>query len=114
MKGVARMGASEPELRVLMVAALDGDARAYRALLGDLRLRLGAFFVRRLPGSPAEADDLIQETLIPIPTRREPYAPRQPFTPWLFAIARYKLADHFRRVGRRNAAPLDEDAPELA
>jgi RNA polymerase sigma-70 factor (ECF subfamily) len=108
------MGASEPELRALMVAALEGDARAYRALLGDLRLRLGVFFARRLAGSPAEADDLTQETLIAIHTRRETYDSRQPFTPWLFAIARYKLADHFRRVGRRGAVPLDEESPELA
>jgi RNA polymerase sigma-70 factor (ECF subfamily) len=114
MKGVGSMGASEPELRTLMVAALDGDARAYRALLGDLRLRLGAFFVRRLGGSQAEADDLVQETLIAIHTRRETYDPRQPFTPWLFAVARYKLADHFRRVGRRGAAPLDEEALEIS
>jgi RNA polymerase sigma factor (sigma-70 family) len=108
------MGVSEPELRTLMVAALEGDARAYRALLGDLRLRLAAFFMRRLGGSQAEAEDLVQETLIAIHTRRETYDPRQPFTPWLFAIARYKLADHFRRAGRRATAPLDEEAPELA
>jgi RNA polymerase sigma-70 factor, ECF subfamily len=108
------MVASEPELRALMVAALDGDARAYRALLGDLRLRLSAFFARRLGGFQSEAEDLVQETLIAIHTRRETYDRRQPFTPWLFAIARYKLADHFRRAGRRAAVSLDEAAPELA
>lgn len=108
------MGASEPELRALMVAGLDGDARAYRALLGDLRLRLSVFFARRLGGSGGEAEDLVQETLVAIHTRRETYDRRQPFTPWLFAIARYKLADHFRRAGRRATAPLDEASLEIA
>jgi RNA polymerase sigma-70 factor (ECF subfamily) len=108
------MGASEPELRALMVAALEGDARAYRALLGDVRLRLSAFFTRRLGRSEGDAEDLIQETLIAIHTRRETYDRHQPFTPWLFAIARYKLADHFRRLGRRGTVPLDEAGVELA
>ena len=108
------MGASEPELRALMVSALDGDARAYRALLGDLRLRLSVFFARRLGASEGEREDLVQETLIAIHTRRETYDRHQPFTPWLFAIARYKLADHFRRVGRRGTVSLDETAMEFA
>ena len=45
-----RPGASR-ELKVLMIAALDGDGGAYRALLGDLRLRLTAYFGRRLQGA---------------------------------------------------------------
>jgi RNA polymerase sigma-70 factor (ECF subfamily) len=36
----------------------------------------------------------------------------QPFTAWLYAIARYKLADHFRRRRARPTVPL-EDAGEL-
>ncbi|MBV8681754.1 MAG: sigma-70 family RNA polymerase sigma factor [Caulobacteraceae bacterium] len=108
------MGASEPELRALMIASLEGDARAYRALLGDVRLRLSSFFARRVGHSEGDAEDLVQETLIAIHTRRETYDRRQPFTPWLFAIARYKLADHFRRVGRRGTLPLDETAFEVA
>jgi RNA polymerase sigma-70 factor (ECF subfamily) len=108
------MSASELELRALMIAALDGDARAYRALLGDLRLRFGAFFARRLGGANAEIDDLVQETLIAIHSRRETYDRTQAFTPWVFAIARYKLADHYRRTGRRRSAPLEDAGPELA
>ena len=108
------MGASEPELRALMIAALEGDARAYRALLGDVRLRLSAFFARRLGRAEGDAEDLVQETLIAIHTRRETYDRRQLFTPWLFAIARYKLADHFRRVGRRGTVSLDETDLEFA
>jgi RNA polymerase sigma-70 factor (ECF subfamily) len=29
--------------------------------------------------------------------RRDSYDPEQPFTPWLYAVARYKLIDYLRR-----------------
>jgi RNA polymerase sigma-70 factor (ECF subfamily) len=108
------MQTSDPELRALMLAAMEGDARAYRALLGDLRLRLAGFFSRRLGGADAEVDDLIQESLIAIHTRRETYDRTQPLTPWVFAIARYKLIDHFRRNGRRVSVPVEDVADVLS
>ena len=54
----------------------------------------------------------MQETLIGIHSRRATYDPAQPFTAWVYGIARYKLIDEFRRVKRRASVPLDE-APEL-
>jgi RNA polymerase sigma-70 factor (ECF subfamily) len=108
------MQTSEAELEALMLAALDGDARAYRALLGDLRLRLAGFFRRRLGGADAEADDLVQETLIAIHTRRETFDRAQALAPWVFAIARYKLVDHYRRRGRRVSVPIEDVQQELA
>ena len=53
---------------------------------------------RRLVGSREEAEDLVQETLIGIHSRRATYDPNQPFTAWVYGIARYKLIDEFRRV----------------
>ena len=107
------METSEGELKVLMIAALDGDGRAYRALLGDLRLRLAAYFGRRLRRDPDDVEDLVQETLIAIHTRRGTYDRAQGLTPWVYAIARYKLIDHYRRAGRRVFVPLDDAVPEL-
>lgn len=101
------MAATEAELKSLMVAALGADRAAYRTLLEHLRGRLQVFFRRRLE-TPADMDDLVQETLIAIHTRRETFDPAQPFTPWLYAIARYKLVDHLRRAGRAITVPLDE------
>jgi RNA polymerase sigma-70 factor (ECF subfamily) len=106
------MQTCEPELRALMILALDGDGRAYRALLADLRLRLAGFFARR--ADAAEADDLVQDTLLAIHTRRETYDRRQPLLPWVYAIARYKLVDALRRRGRRAQAPLEDVEHELA
>ena len=51
----------------------------------------------------APAEDLVQETLIAIHSRRATYDPGQPFTAWVYGIARYKLIDEFRR---ESAAPL--------
>ena len=107
------MPTSEGELKVLMLASLDGDAGAYRALLGDLRLRLAGYFGRRLRRDPDEVDDLVQETLIAIHTRRETYDRTMALTPWVHAIARYKLIDHYRRSGRRMFTPIEDAENEL-
>lgn len=107
------MQTGEPELKGLMLAALDGDALAYRALLGDLRLRLSAYLGRRLRQAPDDVEDLVQDTLIAIHDRRATWDRTQPLLPWVYAIARYRLIDHYRRQGRRVHVPLDDAAQEL-
>lgn len=104
------MQTPEAELKVLMLAGLAGDAAAYRALLEALQRRLAAFFRRRLAADPAEVDDLVQEALVAIHTRRATYDRTQPFTAWAYAIARHKLMDHFRRKGRAVFVPIDDGA----
>ncbi len=106
------MADTEARLKALMSDALAGDAAAYRTLLGETAAHLRGYFARRL-AERADAEDLVQETLVAIHSRRSTYDERQPFTPWLHAIARYKLIDHFRRAGRRSELALD-DAGELA
>lgn len=102
----------EAHLKRLMLLGLDGDAGAWRGLLSELRGPLTQFFRRRLGGSDADAEDLVQETLIAIHAKRATFDRAQPFSSWCFAIARYKLIDHMRRQGRRPSTPLD-DAGEL-
>ncbi len=99
----------------LMRAALDGDARAYRTLLGEVRTRLVRYVAARLSRQlVAQADDIVQETLLAIHARRLTYDRSQPVTPWIFAIARYKLIDHLRRHKARPTMPLDEDLAVFA
>jgi len=93
-----------------MVRALGGDGAAYAALLRRLGGYLRAYYRRRL-GNAADAEDMLQETLIAMHTRRATYDPSRPFTAWVHAIARYKLIDHFRRSKRRAEDPLDD--PDL-
>ncbi|HEX3664263.1 MAG TPA: sigma-70 family RNA polymerase sigma factor [Rhizomicrobium sp.] len=102
------MQASEADLKALMLAGLAGDAPAYRLLLETLQQRLAAWFRRRLAGDPSEVDDLVQEALIAIHTRRGTYDRTQLLTAWTYAIARYKLIDHFRRRGRAVTVPVED------
>jgi len=101
----------ELRLRGLMLAALAGEAGPYRQLLDELSARLRAYYSRRVPPG-LDAEDLVQETLIAVHTRRATYDPGQPFTAWAYAIARYKLIDGLRRARLHLKAPLD-DADEL-
>ena len=100
------MRASEQELRAWMLGGLDGDARAYRRLLDALATMLRTFFGRRLRGAEAQVEDLVQDSLIAIHTRRASYDTGRPFTAWAYAIARYKLVDHFRRT--RVTVPVED------
>lgn len=99
---------AEPRLRALMLAGLGGDAPAYRRLLQELSVYLRAYYRRRLPKDGADAEDLVQETLIAMDRRRASYDTTQPFTPWVFAIARYRLVDHLRRSSLRATSSLDD------
>ncbi|MFI4966227.1 MAG: sigma-70 family RNA polymerase sigma factor [Caulobacterales bacterium] len=101
----------EPRLRGLMLAGLAGEAEPYRRLLDELSGLLRAFYARRCPPG-VDAEDLVQETLIAVHTRRATYDSRQPFTAWAYAIARYKLIDALRR-GRAHLRAPEEEADAL-
>ena len=60
----------------------------------------------------SDVEDLVQEALLAIHLKRETWDASQPFTPWAYAIARYKLVDWYRRNRVRRTEPLDE-ASEL-
>jgi len=108
----------EPELRALMLAGLDGDASAHKALLTGLSAHLRAYFKRqlaRIGRAAVDAEDLVQETLIAIHTRRHTYDRSQLLTPWVYAIARYRLVDYLRRTKASvRDVPIDEAAEVLA
>ena len=99
------MATDETALRTLMQASLAGDARAHRRLLAALIPVLRRYFSRRI-ASAEDVEDLVQTTLIAVHTRRETYDPARAFAPWLYAIARYKMIDLFRRS--RSSISLDD------
>lgn len=106
---------TETRLRGLMLASLDGDAAAYRMLLAELGRHLRPYFTRRLtPAFASHAEDLVQETLLAIHTRRMTYDRNRPFTAWLHAVAHHKFVDHVRRQSIRLTVPLEDDAPIFA
>jgi RNA polymerase sigma-70 factor, ECF subfamily len=52
--------------------------------------------------TPEDAEDMIQETLLAIHTRRHTYDDAFPVSAWIMAIAKYKLIDFWRKHGRRD------------
>jgi RNA polymerase sigma-70 factor, ECF subfamily len=94
------MTTHEIELKALMLASLDGDAASHRALLERLSRRLRAYYkgkLARIGRDATEAEDLVQEAVLAIHIKRHTYDPAEPLTPWVYAIARYKLIDFLRR-----------------
>jgi len=85
----------------LMRQAQAGDARAYQALLRLSAQLLRPFLGKFLRGAN-EVDDVIQEILLSLHRARHTYDGMRPFKPWLFAIARFRLKDHLRKVYRDN------------
>jgi RNA polymerase sigma-70 factor (ECF subfamily) len=98
----------EARLKSLMLSGLSGDAIAHRQLLNLLSERLRAYFAQRMSSAQDDVEDLVQETLLAVHLRRASYDRAQPFTAWAYAIARYKLIDHWRRRRIRVATPLDD------
>ena len=110
------MSTNEEELKALMTAGLDGDAAAYRALLERLSRHLRSYYrgrLTRVGRGSFEAEDLLQEALLAIHTRRHTYDRAELFTPWIHAIARYKLIDYLRRINSSRGDVPIEDAGEL-
>lgn len=107
---------SEERLKGLLILGLAGDSPAYQAFLEELAGHLRAFLRKRLARAPDEVEDLIQESLLAVHIQRHTYDPRQPLTPWVYALARYKLIDYLRRRGRTEDLnePLDEESQLLA
>ena len=106
---ISQMRLTETQLKAQMLAGLEGDAGAHASLLRACAPLLTRFFARRLQRGAADLDDLVQEALIAVHTRRESFDRERPFTAWLFSIARHKLVDHFRRSARRQTVDgLDE------
>ncbi len=101
---------TEAQLRELMIRGLQGDALAHGQLLTQLAQLLRRFYQRRLSRDHAEVEDLVQETLLAVHTRRATYDPAQAFTAWAYAVARYKLIDYLRRQRLRQTLNIDDYA----
>lgn len=105
------MKLAESEWASLMRAANGGDSAAYAKLLQKLTplLRSAARHgLRRAGASEADAEDVVQETLLAMHLKRHTWTDTAPFGPWLHAIARHKLIDFLRRGGRRSYVSIDD------
>jgi RNA polymerase sigma-70 factor (ECF subfamily) len=100
-----------------MRAERRGDSAAYQGLLSNIadflrklvRYKLGQFGLNQ-----HEAEDLVQEILIALHTKRHTWDQDRPFMPWLMAVTRYKLIDSVRRMRRETARRIDLTYEEMA
>jgi RNA polymerase sigma factor (sigma-70 family) len=61
----------------------------------------------------------VQEVLLAVHTKRHTWREAEPIQPWLYAIARHKVIDAFRRRGKGVDVPIEDfaellPAPEAA
>ncbi len=67
-----------------------------------------AYVAYRLGGHREAVRDIVQEVFLAALRRLEEFRPDRPALVWLRAIARRKVADHFRRSGRRRVGQLGD------
>jgi RNA polymerase sigma-70 factor, ECF subfamily len=106
---------TEIHLHALMMRGNAGDNSAYHSFLKATGDHLRAFYRKRLTKMPDHVEDLVQEALLAIHNQRHTFDPNQLVTGWMYAIARYKLVDMWRRHGVRDALhePFDESLHDI-
>ena len=107
-------GKDEAELSRLLRAAIAGDERAYADFLHRIAALVRGFVRRKGVQGGVDPEDVVQETLLAIHVKRHTWRPDARVLPWVYAIARFKLIDAFRRRGRRIEVEIDEIAETFA
>jgi RNA polymerase sigma factor (sigma-70 family) len=100
----------EEEWAIWMRAANSGDTAAYHRFLKAVTPHLRAMACSRCDrfGAPrSEAEDVVQEVLLAIHTKRGTWDPARPIGPWISTIVRNKLIDALRRRGRHVSVPIE-------
>ena len=109
------MGAGDEDWSAMMRAAIDGDRRTYQRLLARMAPVLRGLVRARAGGMDAAwCEDVVQEILLAVHLKRGTWDPAQPLQPWVYAIARHKVVDAFRRRGRAVHLPVEDFAEALA
>jgi RNA polymerase sigma-70 factor (ECF subfamily) len=107
-------GRDEEGLAPLLRSAIAGDERAYAEFLERVAALVRGFARRRIVQGGVDPEDVVQETLLAIHLKRHTWRTDAPVLPWIYAIARFKLIDAFRRRGRRIEIDIDDVAGVLA
>jgi RNA polymerase sigma-70 factor (ECF subfamily) len=103
------------ETRLLLAAAQSGDQRAFRQLVEPYRAGLTVHCYRML-GSPQDAEDIVQETLLSAWRAIGRFEPRAQLQTWLYRIATNRCLNEIERRPRRPepVAPFPDALVEAA
>lgn len=99
-----------------MLLAQRGDRKSYETLFRSITPPLRAMIRKRI-NNAADAEDILQDILLSIHRASHTYDSNRPLRAWVFAIARHRLSDHWRRLYRNDALPplcLDDLVEEIA
>src|SRR4051812_6524018 len=108
----------EQELKRLMLEASEGNRESYKALLKGIEKFVRPFvrniLTRAALGGAGAEEDVVQEILLGVHTKRDSFDPSQAFLPWMYAIAKYKAIDYLRfaRV-RGGTSSFDDPAAHI-
>lgn len=97
------MNTREQSWATAMGAERRGERQAYEEFLREFASslrRIVRIRLNRLGLSASETEDVVQDVLIAVHSKRGQWDPSRPLMPWLNAIARYKMIDTARRLRR--------------
>jgi RNA polymerase sigma factor (sigma-70 family) len=101
------MRVDDTSIAALMARSQQGDSDAHEAVLRFCLQWLTRYFSGKIHVD--QVQDLVQETLISVHTKRASYDASRPFLPWLAAIARYRWIDRLRKIYRAEAADMETE-----
>lgn len=91
-------------------AANVGDEKSYNAFLEGVTPVIRAVVMRKLFGNTQnDVEDMVQDILLAIHTKRHTWDVVQPVLPWIYAITRYRVIDYLRKRGRTIAQDMQID-----
>lgn len=93
-----------------MRAAQEGDRAAYEQLLREI-MPLVRSLARHRCRNPADAEEIVQDTLLTVHRVRHTYDPGRPFSAWLAAITARRAIDLLRR--RQRVSKYESTDPQL-
>jgi RNA polymerase sigma-70 factor (ECF subfamily) len=82
------------------------DEASFRAWYDRMLPRIYGFISNRCGGPGPLAEDLTQQTFVEATRARATFDGRSEVTTWMCAIARHKLADHYRHLEREERRRL--------
>ena len=104
------MTTAPPEDLDLVRRALEGEAVAFELLVERYQGRLFAL-ARNYTKSPAEIEDIVQDTFLKAYARLESFQQQSSFYTWIYRIATNTLLDFLKRCGRSPVQAVED--PEV-